>query len=556
MPRGSGEEYLMQNGQSTIGEYLLKKLQDYGVDHIFGIPGDYVVQFFDLIEKGPIQHIGTTREDTAGFAADAYARIKGMGAACVTYGVGGLSMINAVTAAYAEKSPLVVISGSPGIKERREGALLHHKGRDFYTQQRIYDEITVASALLDEPFTAFNEIDRVLDAVYRQKRPGYIELPRDMVSIQGQIYQRPSTDGHPSDPEMLNAALADAIGFINQSENPIILAGADLHRFGYQNKLLRLTEEKQIPVVTTLLGKSVMPEAHPLYLGIYGGGMSRDEVSMLVETSDCVIILGAFMTDVNLGIYTAKLERSRCLYATSDRIAVGYSTYEDITFGDFIDGLRSPRLQERGDIDLEWVMEVPEPFKIAPDQPLTMHRLFQQLNLLLRENMTIIPDVGDSLWAAADLRLPERTEFISLAYYTSMGFAIPAAIGAQLGKPTSRPLVVVGDGAFQMTGTELSTTIRYGLNPIVLILNNQGYGTVRPFIEGSFNDIENWDYTRVPELFGTGRAFAVRTEGEFDTAMNAALAETQHFVLIEAALGKSDMSPALIRLAEQVSKQL
>ncbi len=546
----------MQNEQSTIGEYLLKKLQDYGVDHIFGIPGDYVVQFFDLIEKGPIQHIGTTREDTAGFAADAYARIKGMGAACVTYGVGGLSMINAVTAAYAEKSPLVVISGSPGIKERREGALLHHKGRDFYTQQRIYDEITVASALLDEPFTAFNEIDRVLDAVYRQKRPGYIELPRDMVSIQGQIYQRPSTDGHHSDPEILNAALANAIGFINQSENPIILAGADLHRFDYQNKLLRLTEEKQIPVVTTLLGKSVIPEAHPLYLGIYGGGMSRDEVSMLVETSDCVIILGAFMTDVNLGIYTAKLERSRCLYATSDRIAVGYSTYEDITFGDFIDGLRSPKLQARGDIDLEWVMEVPEPFKIAPDQPLTMHRLFQQLNLLLRENMTIIPDVGDSLWAAADLRLPERTEFISLAYYTSMGFAIPAAIGAQLGKPTSRPLVVVGDGAFQMTGTELSTTIRYGLNPIVLILNNQGYGTVRPFIEGSFNDIENWDYTRVPELFGTGRAFAVRTEGEFDTAMNAALAETQHFVLIEAALGKSDMSPALIRLAEQVSKQL
>ena len=546
----------MQNEQSTIGEYLLKKLRDYGVDHIFGIPGDYVVQFFDLIEKGPIQHIGTTREDTAGFAADAYARVKGMGAACVTYGVGGLSMINAVTAAYAEKSPLVVISGSPGIKERREGALLHHKGRDFYTQQRIYDEITVASALLDESFTAFNEIDRVLDAVYRQKRPGYIELPRDMVSIQGQVHQRPSTGGHPSDPETLNAALANAIGFINQSENPIILAGADVHRFGYQNKLLRLTEEKQIPVVTTLLGKSVMPEAHPLYLGIYGGGMSRDEVSMLVETSDCVIILGAFMTDVNLGIYTAKLERSHCLYATSDRIAVGYSTYEDVTFGDFMDGLCSPKLQERGDIDLEWVMEVPEPFKIAPDQPLTMHRLFQHLNLLLRENMTIIPDVGDSLWAAADLRLPERTEFISLAYYTSMGFAIPAAIGAQLGKPTSRPLVIVGDGAFQMTGTELSTTIRYGLNPIVLILNNHGYGTVRPFIEGSFNDIENWDYTRVPELFGTGRAFAVRTEGEFDTAMNAALAETQHFVLIEAALGKSDMSPALIRLAEQVSKKL
>ena len=167
----------MQNRQPTIGEYLLKKLQSYNIDHIFGIPGDYVVQFFDLIEKSPIQHIGTTREETTGYAADAYARMKGMGAACVTYGVGGLSMINAVTAAYAEKSPLVIISGSPAIKERGEDALLHHKGRDFHTQQRIYDEITVASALLDDPFTAFNEIDRVMDAVYRHKRPGYIELP-------------------------------------------------------------------------------------------------------------------------------------------------------------------------------------------------------------------------------------------------------------------------------------------------------------------------------------------------------------------------------------------
>ncbi|MXY28146.1 alpha-keto acid decarboxylase family protein, partial [Candidatus Poribacteria bacterium] len=509
-----------------------------------------------LIQKSPIKHIGTKREQTAGYAADAYARIKGMGAACVTYGVGGLSMINAVTAAYSEKSPLVIISGSPAIKERGEDALLHHKGRDFHTQQRIYDEITVASALLDDPFTAFNEIDRVIDAVYRHKRPGYIELPRDMVDVEATGYQRPSTMGHDSDPETLNAALTDAIDFINQSHNPIILAGAELHRFGCQSKLFSLAEAKQIPVVTTLLGKSVMPEAHPLYLGIYGGAMSRDEVTMFVETSDCVIILGAFMTDVNLGIYTAKLERSRCIYATSDRIAVRYSTYENVTFEDFIDNLCSPQLRERGDIDLEWVMEVPEPFKMVPDQPLTMQRLFQHLNLLICEDMTIIPDVGDSLWGAVDLRLPARTDFIALAYYTSMGFAVPAAIGAQLGNPTTRPLVIVGDGAFQMTGTELSTTIRYGLNPIVLILNNRGYGTVRPFIDGSFNDIENWNYTRVPELFGSGIAFVTRTEGEFETAMKAAFAETQHFALIEARIDKLDMSPALTQLAERVAEKI
>ncbi len=546
----------MQNNPLTIGEYLLKKLESYGIDHIFGIPGDYVVQFFDLIEQSPIQHIGTTREETAGFAADAYARINGMGVACVTYCVGGLSMVNAVTGAYAEKSPLVVISGSPGMNERGEGALLHHKGRDFYTQQRIYEEITVASTLIDEPFNAFNEIDRVLDTVYWHKRPGYIELPRDIVGTPGALYQRPSTGEHESDSETLNAALSDAINFINQSDNPIILAGAELHRFGFQDKLLSLAEEKQIPVAVTLLGKSVMPEGHPLYLGIYGGAMGRAEITTLVETSDCVIILGAFMTDVNLGIYTANLERSRCVHATSDKITVRYSTYEDVMFQDFIDGLGAPKLQERGDIDLEWVLTVPEPFEMIADQSLTVHRLFQQLNLFLSDDMTVIADIGDSLWGAADLRLPTHTNFIALAYYTSMGFAIPAAIGAQLSKPDARPIVIVGDGAFQMTGTELSTTIRYGLNPIILILNNSGYGTIRPLVEGTFNDIENWNYTRIPELFGTGRAFAVRTEGEFDTAMKAALAETQQFVIIEAELDKLDASPALARLAERVSKKV
>ncbi|MCY4401021.1 MAG: thiamine pyrophosphate-binding protein [Candidatus Poribacteria bacterium] len=546
----------MQNKQLTIGQYLLKKLKSYEINHIFGIPGDYVVQFFGMIEQSPIQQIGTTREETAGFAADAYARTNGMGAACITYGVGGLSMINAVTAAYAEKSPLVVISGSPGMKERTEGALLHHKGKDFYTQQRIYEEITVASTLLDDPFSAFNEIDRVLDAVYWHKRPGYIELPRDMVGVQGSIHQPPSTDKHQSDPETLHAALSNAIAFINQSENPVILAGAELHRFRFRDKLLRFAVEKQIPVVTTLLGKSVMPEAHPLYLGIYGGAMGRTEITTLVETSDCLLILGAFMTDVNLGIYTANLARSRSVYASSDKITICFSTYEDVTLEDFLDGLCSSELHKRPDVNLEWVMEVADPYVMVPEQALTVKRLFQQLNQFLRDDLTVIPDVGDCLWGSSDLRLPEHTDFISQAYYTSMGFAIPAAVGAQLSKPESRPLVIVGDGAFQMTGTELSTTIRYGLNPIILVLNNYGYGTIRPLGEGSFNDIVNWRYTLFPELLGAGRAITARTEGEFDTAMNTALADTQHFVLIEVELEKTDMSPALTRLAEKVSKQV
>jgi indolepyruvate decarboxylase len=168
--------------------------------------------------------------------------------------------------------------------------------------------------------------------------------------------------------------------------------------------------------------------------------------------------------------------------------------------------------------------------------------------------MVVIADVGDSLFGAVELRMSQHTNFISPAYYTSMGFAVPASVGAQLSMPNTRPLVIVGDGAFQMTGTELSTTVRYGLNPIILLLNNHGYGTERHLLEGTFNDIGCWNYSSIPALFSTGRGFHVRTEGEFDAAIKAALTETQHFTLIEAELEKLDTSPALARLAERMSE--
>lgn len=543
----------MYHRPPTIGEYLLRKLQSYDIEHIFGIPGDYVLRFYNLIEQSAIQHIGMTREDAAGYAADAYARTRGMGAACVTYCVGGLSMVNALAGAYAEKSPVVVISGAPGIKERGKDALLHHKVRDFHTQQRIYDEITVATALLDEPFTAFNEIDRVLDAVYRYKRPGYIELPRDMVDARGTLYQRPSTGGHLSDPDILDAAVEDACNFINQSKRPIILAGVELHRFGYQNKLIHLVEEKRIPVVATLLGKSVIPESHPLYLGIYEGAMGQEDVRQFVEDSDCVIILGAFMTDVNLGIYTANLDRTRSVYATTEKISVRYRAYDEVLFDDFLDGLNSPKLRKRRKPNLDWALKGTEPFEVKPNAPLRVHRLFQHLNEFISDELTVIADVGDSLFGAVELDIHQYTNFISPAYYTSMGFAVPASVGAQFSMPDTRCLVIVGDGAFQMTGTELSTTVRHGFNPIVVVLNNHGYGTERHLLEGAFNDIGCWNYSRIPALFGAGRGFHVRTEGEFDEAIKTALAETQHFTLIEVELDKLDTSPALARLAERMS---
>src|SRR5512133_644089 len=174
----------------SIGQYLIDRLSERGVRHVFGIPGDYVLSFYDLLEKSKLRVINTCDEQGAGFAADAYARVCGLGAVCVTYCVGGLKVANSTAGAFAEKSPVVVISGAPGVKERQKDPLLHHKVREFDTQKKVFEQLTVASAVLSDPQTAFQEIDRVLHAALRYKRPVYLELPRDIVALPGNPQHR------------------------------------------------------------------------------------------------------------------------------------------------------------------------------------------------------------------------------------------------------------------------------------------------------------------------------------------------------------------------------
>src|SRR5256885_15303782 len=194
-----------------IGDYLIQQLQAHGVRHVFGIPGDYVLGFYDQLAHSKLAIINTCDEQGAGFAADAYARVRGLGAVCITYCVGGLKLANTTAEAFAEKSPVVIISGAPGVKEREKNPLLHHKVREFDTQKKVFDQLTVASTVLSDPQTAFQEIDRVLHAALRYKRPVYIELPRDRVFVPGIPHYTPLEIHELSNPKTLAAALAEAV---------------------------------------------------------------------------------------------------------------------------------------------------------------------------------------------------------------------------------------------------------------------------------------------------------------------------------------------------------
>ncbi|MEZ6134324.1 MAG: thiamine pyrophosphate-binding protein [Pirellulaceae bacterium] len=425
-----------QAGEISIGQYLIDRLQEMGIRDVFGIPGDYVLSFYSMMEQSPINVVGCTREDCAGFAADAYARLSGLGALCITYCVGGLSVCNSVAGAFAEKSPVVVISGAPGLNERRNNPLLHHKVREFRTQMEVFEKLCIACTELSDPLTAFSEIERVLDAADRFKRPVYIEIPRDMVHVvppTSHAFHKPE---HEVDADALAEAIREAHTRLSAAKKPIIIAGIEVHRFGLQDQVLELAEQAQIPISATLLGKSVIRETHPLFIGIYEGAMGRETVTKFVEESDCVLLLGTFMTDINLGIYTANLDLPKCIYSTSEQLQISHHFFHGIPLSAFLPGLIASRPQPivRA-IPPELHRQHAATFQIEIDQPLRVSRMMKVINERLDKDNIVIADIGDSLFGATELVVHERADFLSPAYYTSMGFATPATLGACVAKP-------------------------------------------------------------------------------------------------------------------------
>jgi TPP-dependent 2-oxoacid decarboxylase len=552
----------MSKPSQYVGSYLIQRLYDRGVRHVFGIPGDFVLGFYQaLIQSNKLKVINTCDEQGAAFAADAYARINGLGVVCVTYCVGGLKIVNATAQAFAEKSPVVVISGAPGINERRRNPLLHHKVRDFDTQQKIFEHITVDYVVVDNPRTAAKDIDRVLSSATRYKRPVYIELPRDKLSIPiyQEQYDNPSsthfkTDKievkHETDMDSMQEALGEATALVNSSKQPVIVAGVEIHRFGLQDKLLQLASKTNIPVVATVLSKSVISEDHPSYLGVYEGAMGHQSVKEYVESSDCLILLGALMTDINFGISSTPIEQSKSIYVTSEKLSIKYHNFENVYLQDFISSLIKAPLERKEYLFVGKQGNVKnknnDHFSVAKNKKITVKRLFERLEISITDKTIVIADVGDSLFGALDLTIHGQTEFLSPAYYCSMGFAVPAAIGAQLARPRLRPIVIVGDGAFQMTGMEISTISRFALNPIIIVLNNNGYGTERPMLDGPFNDILHWNYYRIPEIIGHGKGFVIETEDQLEESLLAAerIYSTELCVL-DVRLDTHDGSPAL-----------
>ncbi len=523
-----------------LSHALLNALKDYGAGEIFGIPGDFALPFFRQIESSGILPLYTfSHEPGLGFAADAAGRYRGtLGVAVVTYGAGCLNMINAVANAYAEKSPLVVISGAPGATEGDMGLSLHHQVKHLDSQRLVMNEVTCAQCVLDDPRTASAEIARVLSTARHLSRPVYIEFPRDQVETQVskvETYQPPVLN-----PEAASAAAEETLKLLKRAEKPALLLGVEIRRYGLSDKVAQLARILSIPAATSFMGRGILAETDAPLAGTYLGLAGEESVRKLIEHADGLLMLGVILCDTNFGVSKRKVDMRKAVHAFDAQISINYHRYHEVYLPEFVDQLlvQAETIGSATPASAHYDTGMPHDERLitSRDVAIAVNDMFDEYG-----TMPISSDMGDCLFSALDM---QHTEMVAPGYYATMGPGVPAGLGLQI-SAGQRTLILVGDGAFQMTGWELGNCRRLNVAPIVIVFNNKAWGMLKAFQgDTQYNDLEEWGFADICKGLG-GSGVRVHTRAQLAAALAEAQADETQFRLVEVMLSRSDLSRAL-----------
>lgn len=533
----------------SVADYLLDRLAGCGVGHLFGVPGDYNLQFLDhVIEHPNVCWVGCANELNAAYAADGYARVSGVGALLTTFGVGELSAINGIAGSYAEYVPVLHIVGAPCRGAQRRGELMHHTlgDGDFQHFYRMQQAVTTASAVLDEQNACY-EIDRVLRAMLIERRPGYLMLPADVAKL-------PATPPNDilivplSEPE---SSVAEAFRYharerLLDSPRVALLADFPALRFGLQPVLQRWMAETPMAHATLLMGKGLFDERHPAFVGTYSAGASSDYVRLAIEDADTIFCVGTQFVDTLTAGFTQQLPQERTIEVQPHASRIGTSWF-NIPMEQAVTTLRELCLE----MSFSLPPERPPVARIQVEKgPLTQENFWHTVQQYLAPNDIILVDQGTAAFGAAALSLPCGAEVLVQPLWGSIGYALPAAFGAQTACPDRRVILIIGDGAAQLTIQELGSMLRDGQSPVILLLNNDGY-TVERAIHGAnqrYNDIAAWSWTLVPQAFSRecqAECWRVTQAVQLEEVL-ARLSHPQRLSLIEVVLPKADL-PELLR---------
>jgi indolepyruvate decarboxylase len=537
-----------------LGDFLVAYLRRFGVSHIFGLPGDLVLGLFNRFDRSRDLEIVTfSHEPSVGFAADGYARsTRRLGVICVTYGAGGHNVVNPVAGAYAEQVPLLVISGGPGEAEQKLAGV-HHQAKDIEGQQRIFTEVTCAASVLEHPDLAAEQIHEVVRAIATEHRPGYLEIHRDMAEVSIPVPKtiqnwKGSFPRPVSDIRKLDEAVAEAAERLRAAKRPVLIGGVELFRDRAEHDFRQLAERLGVPVVTTVLAKGVFPMDHPQHMGIHIGPFSAPEIQRRVADADLVVALGTQLTDMNLGAAKPQVQRERSVWAFSRRVNVSFHSYTDVELRDFVARLAKQKLP-----NFKQSVRYYDNLKRTPSKTtrkraraeLSINDMLLEVNDFLAahddEPYDVFAESGDMLFGGLEVRVPAGGLYFAQGYYASMGFAVPAAMGAEIGTGR-RPLILCGDGGFQMTGPEISYAPMRGLSPLVVLVNNSGWGIFRPVTpRRDLLEIPPWPYAELAQAWG-GVGIRAQNRDELREALRAAH-EVKGFVIIDACVASDDLSP-------------
>lgn len=543
--------------QYTVGSYLAARLSQIGLKHHFAVAGDFNLVLLDqLLTNKDLEQVYCCNELNCGYSAEGYARACGAAAAIVTFSVGGLSAINAIAGASAENLPVILVSGAPNTNDRATEHLLHHTlaTHDFSYQLEIAKKLTCAAVAITSAEDAPHQIDYAIRTALQERKAAYIEIACNIAAAPcatpGPISAVVREE--PSDPETLQAAIAMAAEFLNRKQKPILLIGSKLRAAGAEKQAIELAEALGCAVTVMAAAKSFFPEDHPQFAGIYWGEVSAPGAREIVDWSDSVVCVGTIFNDYSTVGWTAMPSGPGVLTADKNRVYFDGHDFGRINLRDFLSGLA--RKVERRDATMtEYRRLRVEPRRdplAAPEAKLTRVELFRQVHSVVTADTTVIAETGDSWFNGMAMKLPGGARFEIEMQWGSIGWSVPATFGYAVGAPSRRVIALIGDGSFQLTAQEVAQMIRRKLPVIIFLVNNHGYTIEVEIHDGPYNNIKNWDYAGLIQVFnaeeGRGRGIRATNGEELAEAIKTALANHDGPTLIECIIDRDDCSADLI----------
>ncbi|MFH8132982.1 thiamine pyrophosphate-binding protein [Pantoea osteomyelitidis] len=537
----------------TVGEYLLARLDEIGVKHLFGVPGDYNLHFLDNVISHPaIQWVGCANELNAAYAADGYGRCRGAAALLTTFGVGELSALNGIAGSYAEYVPVIHIVGAPDSRAQQRGDCVHHSlgDGDFQHFLRISQEVSVAQAVLTVENSA-EAIDRVIESALQQRRPGYLLLAVDVAQARIPAPSRPLVRELRSSDQAREGFRVAAEKLLQDVRRVSLLADFLADRWRLQPALQALRQRRAIPCATLLMGKGVLDEQQPGYVGTYAGQGSEEAARAAIEQAEATISVGVrFIDTITVG-FTQQFDAQRLIDLQPDRAVVAGKLFSPLTMADAL-GVLDLLFQRYGE---QWQEAAPVRAERKSDAaaPLAQQSFWQAMQDFLRPGDVILADQGTAAFGAAALRLPAQAQLLVQPLWGSIGYTLPAAFGAQTANPTRRVILIIGDGSAQLTIQELGSMMRDDLHPIIFLLNNAGYSVERA-IHGAtqrYNDIAQWNWTALPQAFSLhspAQSWRVTETIQLEEVMKV-VAQTRRLSLIEVVMPQEDLPPLLEKVA-------